>query len=308
MRVFLAGGTGVIGRSLVPALRVAGHEVVGMTRSAERAEALRAQGVEPVVCDAFDANAVERAVVEARPDVVVNQLTDIPKAIDPRKFEKQFETNDRLRIEGTRNLVRGAAAAGARRVVSQSIAFAYAPGDGLRTEDDPLYDDAPAAWTRTVAAVRALEEQTLAARGVVLRYGYFYGAGTSYAADGSTAAMVRKRAFPLVGGGSAVYSFIHVDDAAQATVAALDRGSPGVYNVVDDDPAPMRDWLPEYAAAVGARPPRKVPRLLARVAAGRLGVYMTTGLQGATNEKIKRELGWSPRWASWREGFREALG
>jgi nucleoside-diphosphate-sugar epimerase len=310
MRIFVAGATGVIGRSLVPALREAGHEVVGMTRSPERAEGLRAQGAEPVVCDAFDPDGVERAIVEARPEVVVNELTDIPKAVDPRKVEEQFATNDRLRIEGTRNLVRGAEAAGARRIVSQSIAFAYAPGPELRTEDDPLYIDAPQPWPRTVEAVDSLEQQTLGVdglEGVVLRYGYFYGPGTSYAADGSTAAMVRKRAFPVVGGGGAVYSFIHVDDAAAATVAALDRGAPGIYNVVDDEPAPVREWLPEYAAALGVKPPRKVPRLAARIAAGRLAVYMMTGLQGATNAKARRELGWEPRYPSWRQGFREDL-
>jgi nucleoside-diphosphate-sugar epimerase len=311
MRIFVAGATGVIGRRLVPALRAAGHEVVGMTRSEQRAEGLRAQSTEAVVCDAFDADAVERAVVGSRPDVVVNELTDIPKELDPRKMEEQFATNDRLRIEGTRNLLRGARAAGARRVVSQSIAFAYAPGDGLRSEEDPLLADPPPAWKRTVEAVDALERQTLGAdgiEGIVLRYGWFYGPGTSYAPDGSTAAMVRKRAFPVVGRGSAVYSFIHVDDAAAATVAALDRGASGTYNVVDDDPAPVREWLPEYAAALGAKPPRKVPRLAARIAAGRLAVYMMTGLQGATNAKAKRELAWQPRNASWRQGFREDLG
>jgi nucleoside-diphosphate-sugar epimerase len=311
MRVFVAGATGVIGRTLVPMLKAAGHEVVGMTRSEDRAESLRAQGAEAAVCDAFDAAAVERAVAAARPDVVVNELTDIPKAIDPRKMAEQFETNDRLRLEGTRNLVRAAEAAGARRLVSQSIAFAYAPGDGLRTEDDRLFEDAPQPWARSVGAVRALEDQTLGSaqvEGVVLRYGYFYGPGSSYASDGSTAAMVRKRAFPLVGGGGAVYSFVHTDDAAAATVVALAGGAPGVYNVVDDDPAPVREWLPEYAAALGARPPRKVPRLVARLAAGRLAVYMMTGLQGATNAKARRELDWEPRWPSWRQGFREALG
>jgi nucleoside-diphosphate-sugar epimerase len=311
MRVFVAGATGVIGRVLVPMLREAGHEVVGMTRSDERAAELRGQGVEAAVCDAFEADGVARAVAAARPDVVVNQLTDIPKVINPRKMGDQFETNDRLRIEGTHNLMRAAEAAGARRLVSQSIAFAYAPAETLRSEDDALFDDAPAPWRRSVAAVRALERETLGSdsvEGVVLRYGYFYGPGTVYAGDGSTAAMVRKRGFPVVGRGTAVYSFVHIDDVASATVAALDRGAPGIYNVVDDEPAPVREWLPEYAAALEARPPRKVPRLAARIAAGRLAVYMMTGLQGATNAKAKRELGWEPRWKSWREGFREALG
>lgn len=301
----------MIGRALVPALLGAGHQVVGMTRSDERAAALREQGVEPAVCDAFDAVGVGRAVAAAAPDVVVNQLTDIPKAIDPRKMEEQFETNDRLRTEGTRNLMRAAESAGARRLISQSVAFAYAPADTPRSEDDPLFVDARAPWSRTVRAVATLEETTLGSRsvdGIVLRYGYLYGPGTAYAGDGSIAAAVRKRAFPIVGGGTAVYSFIHVDDAAAATVAALTDSAPGAYNIVDDDPAPVREWLPVYAAALEARPPRRVPRLVARLVAGKLAVYMMTGLQGAKNSRARRELGWAPRWASWRDGFQEALG
>jgi nucleoside-diphosphate-sugar epimerase len=311
MRVFLAGGTGVIGRALVPQLREAGHDVTAMTRYESRAEKLRDQGVEPVVCDAFDTDGVARAVAAARANVVVNQLTDIPDAINPRKMAEQFETNDRLRTEGTRNLMQAAEAVGARRVVSQSIAWAYAPTEGLWSEGDRLWDEAPEPWGRSVAAVRALEEATLGSdsvEGVVLRYGLFYGPGTAFASDGSTAAMVRKRAFPVVGRGTAVYSYIHVDDAAGATVAALDHGAPGAYNVVDDDPAMMREWLPKYADALGARPPRRVPRFIVRLAAGKFGLYMSTQLQGATNEKAKRELGWQPRWTSWRQGFQEALG
>ena len=311
MRVFLAGGTGVIGRALVPQLREASHEVTAMTRYASRAQTLREQGVEAVVCDAFETDNVARAVAAARPEVVVNQLTDIPDAINPRKMAEQFETNDRLRTMGTRNLMRAAEAAGARRLISQSIAWAYAPTEGLWAEDDRLWAEAPEPWGRSVGAVRALEEATLGSgsvEGVVLRYGLFYGAGTAFASDGSTAAMVRKRVFPVVGRGTAVYSFIHVDDAASATVAALDHGGPGAYNVTDDHPAVMREWLPEYANAIGARPPRRVPRFIARLAAGKFGLYMSTQLQGATNAKAKSELGWEPRWASWRDGFREALG
>ena len=311
MRVFLAGGTGVIGRALVPQLREAGHDVTAMTRYESRAEKLRDQGVEPVVCDAFDTDGVARAVAAARADVVVNQLTDIPDAINPRKMAEQFETNDRLRTEGTRNLMQAAEAVGARRFVSQSIAWAYAPTEGLWSEGDRLWDEAPEPWGRSVAAVRALEEATLGSdsvEGVVLRYGLFYGPGTAFARDGSTAAMVRKRAFPVVGRGTAVYSYIHVDDAAGATVAALDHGAPGAYNVVDDYPAMMREWLPKYADALGARPPRRVPRFIVRLAAGKFGLYMSTQLQGAKNEKAKRELAWQPRWTSWRQGFQEALG
>src|SRR5688500_16619284 len=311
MRVFVAGATGVIGRALLPQLHDAGHEVTGMTRSEERAASVHALGAEAAVGDAFDADAVARAVAAARPDVVINQLTDIPKAINPRKMAEQFETNDRLRREGTRNLMHAAEAAGATRLISQSIAFAYAPAETLRSEDDPLFEEAAEPWGRNVAAVRALEEATLGSSsvdGVVLRYGYFYGPGSAYAGDGPTAAVVRRRAFPIVGGGTAVSSFIHVDDAASATVAAVERGGPGIYNVVDDDPAPVSEWLPEYAAALEARPPRRVPRFAARIGGGRLAVYMTTGLQGATNAKAKRDLGWEPRWKSWRQGFREALG
>jgi nucleoside-diphosphate-sugar epimerase len=311
MRVFVAGATGVIGRTLVQQLGDAGHHVTGMTRSEERAASLRGLGAEAVVGDAFDPDRVMQAVTGARPDVVINQLTDIPKAINPRRMGAQFETNDRLRREGTANLMRAAKSAGARRMISQSIAFAYAPSDTICSEEDALFDEAPDPWRRNVAAVRALEEATLGSatvEGVVLRYGYFYGPGSAYAGDGSTATMVRGRGFPIVGGGTAVYSFIHIDDAASATVAALDRGAPGIYNVVDDEPAPLGEWLPEYAAALEARPPRKVPRFLARIGGGRLAVYMTTGLQGATNAKARRELGWEPRWKSWRQGFREALG
>jgi nucleoside-diphosphate-sugar epimerase len=311
MRVFVAGATGVIGRRLVPQLTQAGHEVVGMTRSEERAQALREQGAEAVVCDAFDADGLENAVRDARPEVVIHQLTDIPKAINPKKMEEQFATNDRLRTEGTRNLARAARAAGARRLIAQSIAFAYAPGPTLRGETDPLFLDAPQPWKRSVEAVHALERETLETEGVegiVLRYGYFYGPGSAYAPGGSAAEMVGKRGFPVVGGGSAVYSFIHVDDAAAATVAALSGGSAGIYNVVDDEPAPVHDWLPAYAEAIDAAPPRRVPKFIARLVAGRLAVYMMTEMQGATNEKAKRELGWSPRWSSWRQGFTEANG
>ena len=311
MRVFLAGGTGVIGRALVPQLREAGHEVTAMTRYEARAEKLRGQGVDAVVCDAFEADNVARAVADAGSEVVVNQLTDIPDAINPRKMSEQFETNDRLRTEGTRNLMKAAEAVGARRMISQGIAWAYVPAEGLWAEGDPLWAGAPEPWGRSVGAVQALEQATLGSdsvEGIVLRYGLFYGPGTAFAGDGSTAGMVRKRAFPVVGDGSAVYSFIHVDDAAGATVAALDRGHPGAYNVVDDDPVMVRDWLPAYAEALGARPPRKVPRFIARVVAGKFALYMATQLQGATNTKAKQELGWQPRWASWRQGFQEALG
>jgi 2-alkyl-3-oxoalkanoate reductase len=311
MKVFVAGATGAIGRPLVRALTGGGHEVVGTTRSESRAERIRADGGRPVILDALDRDAVMSAVADARSDAVVHQLTQIPADMNPRKMREEFEVTDRLRTEGTRNLVDAAQAAGARRIVAQSIAFGYRmDGNGLKTEDDELLgDDAPATFQRTVAAVATLERTVLDAGGIVLRYGYFYGPGTSYAAsDGAVAARVRKRGFPVVGDGGGVFPFIHVDDAAAATVAALDRGDPGVYNIVDDEPAPLRDWLPVYAEAVGAKQPRRVPKLAARIAAGKMAAEGATKMRGVSNEKARRDLGWEPRYASWRQGFSEAAG
>lgn len=313
MRVFVAGATGVIGRRLVPRLTEVGHEVTGMMRSEANAERLRAAGAAPVVCDALDAEAVATVVTRAEPEVVIHELTDLPRAIDLRKEDAYAGTN-RLRREGTRNLVRAAAAAGARRVVAQSIAFAYAPtGPAIVDEDHPLYLDAPSPWVSAVQAVDELErvvvgEGDRGPEGVVLRYGFFYGPGSAYASDGHFAHEVRRRRLPIVGGGDGVFSLIHVDDAAGATVAALDRGDPGVYNVVDDEPAPMREWVPVYADVLGAKRPLRVPKLVARLAAGEVAVTMATRLRGASNERARRELGWQPRYPSWRTGFREALG
>jgi len=312
VRVFVAGATGVLGRRLLPLLREAGHEVVGMTRTQDKTRMLEEAGAEPVVCDAFDRDGLRDAVVAARPEVVVHELTDIPDAIDPRKFAEQFETTDRLRSEGTRNLVDAAVAAGARRIVAQSIGFAYEPGgQRAKSEDESLYLDAPEPWHRSVHAIHDLEQAVTGTRGidgVVLRYGFFYGTDTAYAFDGSIGQLVRKRRMPIVGRGTGVYSFIHIEDAARATVLALDRGAPGVYNVVDDEPALVGEWLPLYAEALRAKPPRRVPVFLARLVAGAYGVYVMTALPGASNAKAKAELGFEPRYPSWRQGFGEALG
>jgi nucleoside-diphosphate-sugar epimerase len=312
MKVLVAGATGVIGRRLVPMLIEAGHEVIGMTRSQGKADAIKDAGATPLVCDVFNANLLHDRVKEAAPEVVVHELTDLPPALDPRKAEKQLVANDRIRTEGTTNLVAAALAAGTRRMVAQSIAFAYSPsGSDIKDEQDPLYNDAPAPWSRSVRAVAELERlvtENDKLDGLVLRYGFFYGAGSSYASDGSIAAQVRARRFPIVGKGDGVFSFIHVDDAAAATVAAVDRGWPGIYNVVDDDPAPLRDWLPAYAEALGAKKPRRVPRLIARLVAGSYAVMLATELRGASNERAKRELDWQPRYPSWRQGFKDALG
>lgn len=313
MRVFLAGATGVIGRRLVPMLVAAGHQVTGTTRSPQKTEELRAAGAEPVVVDALDAQALQAAVAAARPDAVVHQLTSIPRRINPRRIERDFAVNNRLRSRGTRDLVAAAQAAGVKRIIAQSIAFAYLPGPPgtLHTETEVLYlNGTPPSFKSSVEALHELECAVRGVQGVVLRYGYFYGSGSAIAADGSTIEDLRRRRLPLVGSGGGVWSFIHVDDAARATVAALEieDSDTHIYNVVDDDPAPVHEWLPALAAAVGAPRPWRVPAPLARLGAGRYGVELMTKAQGASNALAKQELGWKPQLPSWREGFRTALG
>jgi 2-alkyl-3-oxoalkanoate reductase len=287
----------------------AGHEVTGSTRSPEKAEAIGAHGANGVVVDVFDAAALRAVMAEAAPEVVVHELTSLPERFEPRRKDLYDATN-RVRTDGTGNLIEGARAAGARRFICQSIAFSYAPQPGrLHEEDDPLFTEAPSPFGEATGAVAHMERAVLDATGMdglILRYGWFYGPGTYYADDGAMAQDVRRRRFPVVGKGTGIFSFIHVDDAAAATVAAVGRGAPGVYNVVDDDPAPLREWLPVYARAIGAKPPRRVPLWLARLIAGGFVATMSTTLRGASNAKAKRELGWEPRWTSWREGFRAA--
>ncbi len=306
MRVFVAGATGVIGRRLLPALRTAGHEPIAMTRSPEKAAALSMQGVETVVCDAYDADGLMRAVTDARPDQIVHALTDLPEEINMRRFERDVQSTGRLRKEGTRNLLAAARAAGVRRIVAESIAFIYAPeGDWVKDEDAPL---ATATLPSAAEPISDLERQVLQAGGIVLRYGQLYGPGTGFAKDGSWAANLRRRRLPIVGAGSGTFSFLHVDDAASATIAALGRDGPATYNVVDDDPAPIHEWVPVYARAVQAPAPWRAPAWVGRLAAGRIAVEMMNELRGASNVRIKRELGWEPKYASWREGFQTALG
>jgi nucleoside-diphosphate-sugar epimerase len=308
VRVFVAGASGVIGRRLVPLLVDAGHEVAAMGRSRERAAALRAAGVEAVVCDALDGPAVHAAVRDAAPDAVIHQLTAIPWRIRPRRFARDFELTDRLRTEGTRILVDAARAAGVERIVAQSIAFAYEPtGARVKDEDAPLYVDAPKAFRRSARAVEALERTVLTARGIVLRYGYFYGPETAFDGGGYMGVDVARRRVPIVGSGRGVWSFIHVDDAARATLAALTHGRSAPYNIVDDEPAEVREWLPAYAAALGAKPPLHAPALLARLVAGRYGAAVMTDLRGASNARAKRELGLTLAYPTWRRGFAAAL-
>jgi len=309
MRVFLAGASGAIGRRLLPLLLAAGHEVTALARSPARAEQLRAAGAETAIADALDATALREAVLQARPQAVINQLTSLPRRIDPRRIERDFERNDRLRSAAGPALAEAAREAGAQRLIAQSIAFLYEPGPPgtLHGEDDPLIASPPAAAARTAEAVKALERATREQGGTVLRYGYFYGPGSAIAADGSMVADLRRRRLPVVGSGQGVWSFVHLDDAAAATVAALDAPA-GVYNVVDDDPAPVARWLPALAQATGAPRPIRVPVFLARLLAGDYGVATMTAAQGASNARARRKLGWSPRLPSWSKGFQTALG
>lgn len=311
MRVFVAGASGAIGQPLVAQLVAGGHQVTGMTRRADRAAALHELGADTCVCDVFDRDALAGALTDARPEAVVHELTALPPKIDLGR-EGVYDATNRLRTESTANLVDAARGAGARRLVAQSIAFIYAPVGGMvKDESDPVMSSAPGQFGAAVEATLELEERVLAADGIeglVLRYGFFYGPGTAYAGDGSQAEEVRRRRLPVVGRGEGTFSFVHVDDAAAATVAACERGAPGVYNVCDDEPAPLREWLPVYAAAVGARRPLRVPKLIARMVAGGTAASFATEMRGAANEKARRELGWAPGYASWRRSFAEALG
>ncbi len=313
MRVFVAGATGAIGRRLVPLLVANGHIVIGTTRTAGKADALRAAGASPVVLDALDQDAVREALIRAEPDVVVHQLTALEGFTDFRKFDEGFAATNRLRTEGTDNLLAGMRELKVRRLVAQSFAgWPHARIDGpVKTEDDPLDQNPPAALRRTLEAIRYLEKAVLHTDGVegtVLRYGGFYGPGTSLGEGGFQLEAVRRRRFPIVGRGTGVWSFIHIDDAATATLAAIERGKPGIYNIVDDDPAPVAEWLPALAAAIGAKPPRRVPTWVGRLFVGEHGVVMMTDVRGASNAKANRDLGWQPRYRSWRDGFRWGLG
>jgi nucleoside-diphosphate-sugar epimerase len=309
MKVFVAGATGAIGQQLVPRLVAAGHEVHGMTRSDSKQELLWDLGAVPVVADALDPDQVADAVGRTRPDVIVHQLTAI-SAVDMRHFDREFAVTNRLRTEGTDHLLSAGHAVGVRRFVAQSYFAGYErTGAPVKGEEDAL-DPTPAREMReTMAAIRHLEDAVLGARwteGVVLRYGGFYGPGTSMAPGGEQSELVRRRKFPIVGDGGGVWSFVHVGDAADATVAAVDHGDRGIYNVVDDDPAPVAEWLPALARELGAKRPMRVPRLVGRLFGGEAGVVMMTELRGASNAKAKRELAWSPAHPSWRHGLTAA--
>jgi nucleoside-diphosphate-sugar epimerase len=314
MRVFVAGATGAIGAQLVPQLVARGHDVVGMTRSADRRDAVRALGAEPVVADALDAEAVQRAVGEARPEVLIDELTALAGELNMRRIDRFFAMTNRLRTEGTDHVLAAAHAAGARRVIAQSYAGwpFERTGGPVKDEADPLDPDPPAQLRAALEAIRHTEHAVMAidwAEGVVLRYGALYGPGTGISNDPDAPMVrpVRKRQFPLVGAAGGVWSFVHVADAAAATVEAVEHGAAGVYQVVDDEPAPVSEWLPALAQALRAKAPRRLPTWLGRLAAGEAATVWITDIRGASNAKTKRELGWEPRHPSWRMGFAEAV-
>ncbi|HEX5610805.1 MAG TPA: NAD(P)-dependent oxidoreductase [Solirubrobacterales bacterium] len=311
MKVLVAGATGAIGKQLLPRLVASGHEVVGMTRSESKADAVRALGARPVIADALDPDQVAAAVAAAEPEAIVHELTALSGGIDLRHFDRSFGPTNRLRTEGTDHLLSAARAAGVRRFVAQSYAGwpADRSGPPVQDEDAPLDPDPPAALREGHAAIRYLEQAVTEARwteGIVLRYGGFYGPGTSLTRGGEHVEEIHRRRFPVVGDGAGVWSFVQIEDAAEATVAALEHARPGIYNIVDDEPAAVSEWLPAVAAGLGAKPPRHVPRWLGRLLAGEAAVVMMTEIRGASNDKAKRELGWAPRHPSWRQGIPEA--
>jgi nucleoside-diphosphate-sugar epimerase len=306
MRILLAGATGAIGRPLVRKLLARGDQVTAITRTDAGVHSLKAQGLDAHVCDVYDESTLLRIATAARPEAVVHQLTALPRRIRPNKPQDLAATN-RLRTLGTERLLAAAAAAGATRFVAQSIAFITKP-EGARVLDEnaPLYLDAPASIRPVVAAAAELERLVAKSglAGVVLRYGFFYGAGTSFAPDGSGSEDVVARRIPIVGGGDGVWSFVHVDDAAEATVCAIDRGA-GVYNIADDDPSPASEWIQHFAELKHAPRPLRIPRWLARPFAGAYGLYLMTQLRGASSDKAKHELDWRPARPSWRDGLHE---
>jgi 2-alkyl-3-oxoalkanoate reductase len=304
MRVFVVGASGAIGTRLVPQLLEHGHEVTGTCRSPGNVKRVRALRAEPIALDLLDARAVRTAVLESGPEAIVHQATALADVRFSKNMDRAFAPTNRLRIEGTDALLAAAREAGVRRLVAQSFAsYRYAREGGMvKTEDDPL-DPAPVAGAReTSAAMRHLDQAVTGAGGIALRYGGFYGA-----ANDGLIGPVRKRQFPIIGNGAGVSSFIHLDDAAAATVLALEHDGAGIYNIVDDEPAPLREWLPVLADALAAKPPRHVPLWLARLIAGEGAVMMGTECRGASNAKAKRELGWTLRYPSWRQGFAAAF-
>jgi nucleoside-diphosphate-sugar epimerase len=312
MRILVAGGSGAVGKRLVPLLVAAGHHVTATTRTPEKVGRLHGLGAEVVVMDGLDEESVRKAVIGARPEVIVHEMTALASMGNLRRFDHEFALTNRLRTEGTKHLLAAGQTAGAGRFIAQSYAGWTTGRDGSRvkTEDDPFDPDPPRAMARTLEAIRALERMVLSAPGlvgIVLRYGSLYGPGTSLAEGALMVEMIRRRRLPVIGSGTGVWSFIHVDDAARATQLAIENGASGAYNIVDDEPAEAREWLPGLARAIGARPPRHVPAWVGRLAVGTAGVSMMTRVRGCSNAKAKGTLGWQPAYPTWREGFRRGL-
>ena len=309
MRVFVAGATGVVGRRLVPLLASVGHDVIASTTSPNKVTAIEHMGADAVRLDILDAEATCKVIDDAKPDAIIHEATALAKIGNNfRQFDRMFATTNLLRTTGTRNLLAAAENSGVQRFIAQSFCGWSYPRDGapVKTEDDPLDPDPLPAFKQTLAAIKELETLVTAYGGVVLRYGGLYGPGTSMAPGGPQYEAVRKRMLPIVGDGGGLFSFLHVDDAATATLAALTQGR-GIYNIVDDEPAPLREWLPYLATIIGAKPPRHAPVWLAKLIAGSGAVAMLTEGRGGSNAKAKRELDWRPQYASWRDGFRHAL-
>lgn len=312
MKVLVAGATGAMGKQLVPRLVAAGHGVVGITRTESKLGLIRDMGGTGVVADVLDPDAVARVVAEATPEVIIHQLTALNRPFDTRHFDETFAETNRLRTEGTDHLLAAGRAVGVKRFIAQSYAGwpAERTGGTVKSEDAPYDPDLPKGMRESLGAIQHLEQAVTGAawtEGIVLRYGGFYGPGTAMSPEGGAQIqLLRERKFPVVGNGAGVWSFVHIADAAEATVAAVTFGRRGIYNIVDDDPAPVAEWLPAAAAAIGAPKPRHVPRWVGRLFAGEVGAVMMTEVRGASNDKAKRELGWQPRHASWREGFAEA--
>lgn len=312
MRVFVAGSTGVVGKHLIPLLLESGHEVVALVRSSQKAKEVEALGATAAVADTLDKDELTAVVQRTAPAAVVHQLTALTGVGNFKKLDEEFALTNRFRTEVTDTLLAAARLAGARRFIAQSFCgwpFAR-EGGPVKTEEDPLDPNPPASFRKTLAAIRYLEDavrRTTDLEALALRYGIFYGPGTGIAKDGQVVKLVRKRRLPIVGNGAGVWSFVHIRDVARATVAALSAGAPGIYNVVDDEPAAVSMWLPHLAQAVGAKPPMRIPVWLGKLAIGEGGVSMMTKIRGGANAKAKRGLGWQPLYPSWRRGFVEGL-
>ncbi|HEY0163077.1 MAG TPA: NAD(P)-dependent oxidoreductase [Edaphobacter sp.] len=312
MKIFLAGASGAIGQTLIPLLVEQQHEVFGVFRNPAHSDLVQSLGATPVLLDALDAQAVNDCIAEIRPQVVLHQLTAIPARLDLRHFEREFEITNRLRTEGTRNLATAAVHAGVERFIAQShTGWTYARrGIMLKTEEDDLDPTPPPQMKTTLDAIQTLEHTVVREQGftgIVLRYGPFYGRLSSISFEGALAEELRSRKLPIIGQGTGVWSFIHLHDAATATLAAITRGQRGLYNIVDDDPSPAIEWIPFLAECLGARPPMHIPNWFARMAVGEHAVTMMNDIRGVSNAKAKAELEWAPRWSSWRQGFRDAL-